>query len=283
MSKKKLIDKEIDTFYSATAEATRLEVGLGPLEFERNKELIQRYLPKKKSIVLDVGGGPGVYAEWLAELNHEVYLIDPVEKHIEEARKRSGKLKNKFNCMLAESRNLAVKDGFADVVILHGPLYHLQKRTDRLDCLKEAKRVLKPGGVVLGFAINYTASTLVALLQGVIQEKAFFQMCKQELESGIHEAPVNMPGILPKAFYHKQEQLREEFEEATFKCLDLVAVEGMIWLDKNYFESRSDVSKKKRMMELLGITESDKNLLSFSPHIMIAAKKQSLRSSSSQA
>lgn len=274
MSKKKLIDKEIDSFYSKTAEATRLQVGLGPLEFERNKELILRYLPKKKSVVLDVGGGPGIYAEWLAEQKQEVYLIDPVEKHIEEATKRSNKSKNKFKCFLGESRSLDFPDGFADLIILHGPLYHLQKQSERLDCLKETKRVLKPGGIVLGFAINYTASTMVSLLQGVIQQKEFFHMCKQELENGMHQAPKNMPGILPKAFYHRQEELKEEFEKANFKYLDTIAVEGMIWLDKNYFESRADMTKKKRMMELLKMTEKDKNLLSFSPHIMIAAKKK---------
>jgi len=274
MSKKKLIDKEIDSFYSKTAEATRLQVGLGPLEFERNKELILRYLPKKKSVVLDVGGGPGIYAEWLAEQKQEVYLIDPVEKHIEEATKRSNKSKNKFKCFLGESRSLDFPDGFADLIILHGPLYHLQKQSERLDCLKETKRVLKPGGIVLGFAINYTASTMVSLLQGVIQQKEFFHMCKQELENGMHQAPKNMPGILPKAFYHRQEELKEEFEKVKFIFLDTIAVEGIIWLDKNYFESRSDEIKKKQMMELLTITETDKNLLSFSPHIMIAAKKK---------
>ena len=274
MRNKKLIDKEIDAFYSETSEVTRLEVGLGPLEFERNKELIQRFLPKKKNRILDVGGGPGVYAEWLSKLDNEVYLIDPVEKHIEEAKKRSGKMKNKFTALLGEARNLDFPDRFADVVILHGPLYHLQKRTERLDCLKETKRVLKPGGTVLGFAINYTASTMVALLQGVMHQNVFFQMCKKELLTGMHQAPGNMPGILPKAFYHRQEELKEEIEKAGFKYLDTFAVEGMIWLDKNYFDSRSDTTKKKRMMELLRSTECDKNLLSVSPHLMIAAKKK---------
>ena len=254
-----------------------MQVGLGPLEFERNKELIQRYLTKKKHIILDVGGGPGIYAEWLATLKQEVHLVDPVVKHIEEAKKRSGKSKNKFDSVLGEARQLDFPDAFADLVILHGPLYHLQKKSERLDCLKETKRVLKPGGVVLGFAINYTASTLVSLLQGVLPEDEFFRMCRKELENGIHEAPATMPGILPKAFYHKQEQLREEFEEATFKVLDIIAVEGMIWLDKNYFVSRADVGKKKRMMELLALTEGDQNLLAFSPHMMIAAKKQTRR------
>jgi ubiquinone/menaquinone biosynthesis C-methylase UbiE len=273
MSKKKLIDKEINDFYSETSETTRLEMGLGPLEFERNKQLIQHYLPKKKNRILDVGGGPGVYAEWLAEKNQEVYLIDPVEKHIQEATKRSNKLKNKFTATLGEAQNLDFPDKFADVVILHGPLYHLQKQEERLNCLKETKRVLKPGGIVLGFAINYTASTMVALVQGVMYQKEFFDMCTQELKNGTHQAPKNMPGILPKAFYHKQEELQKEFEMVNFKHLSTHAVEGMVWLDKDYFKSRSDATKNKKMMELLAITETDKNLLSFSPHMMIAAKK----------
>jgi hypothetical protein len=46
----------------------------------------------------------------------------------------------------------------------------------------------------------------------------------------------------------------------------------MIWLDKNYFETRSDTKKKEAMMSLLKATESDFSLLSLSPHMMIAAK-----------
>ena len=79
-----LINPEIEDFYSQTSEEGRLELGLGPLEFERNKELISRYLPKKGKVI-DVGGGPGVYSEWMAGLGHEVILIDPVEKHIKQA------------------------------------------------------------------------------------------------------------------------------------------------------------------------------------------------------
>jgi len=273
MSQMKLIHTEIDEFYSESSEETRLQVGLGPLEFERNKELIERFLPEGPVKVLDVGGGPGIYAEWLAKKGYEVHLVDPVAKHIKQAQKRADKQKKKFYCMQGESRQLAFPDNFADIVILHGPLYHLQQKRERLDCLQEARRVLKPGGVVLGFAINYTASTLVCLLQGIIQQDEFFQMSVKELTTGVHDAPQGMPGILPKAFYHKQEDLRKEVEESGFVYLDTYAVEGLIWLDKNYFESRADELKKKKMMELVKITENDTNLLSFSPHMMIAAKK----------
>jgi ubiquinone/menaquinone biosynthesis C-methylase UbiE len=268
----KLISSDIDDFYSATSEEGRLQLGLGPLEFERNKELISRYLPKK-GIILDIGGGPGVYAEWLAGLGHEVHLIDPVEKHIKQANKRSKQAKKPFKAILGEAQKLDFPDNFADVVILHGPLYHLQQKEQRIKALTEAKRILKPGGMVLGFAINHSASTIAALLNGFIHAPEIFDMCKQELTTGIHTPPKNMPGVLPSAYFHRPDELKNELEEAGLTYLDTYPVEGMIWMDKNYFESRSDANKKAQMMELMQIVEKDQSLLSLSPHMMIAGRK----------
>ncbi len=269
----KLINPEIEKFYAQTSEEDRLRLGLGPLEFERNKDLILRFLPAKKGKIIDVGGGPGVYSEWLAGLGHEVYLVDPVEKHIKQANKRSAKSKKPFKSLLGESRKLELQDNFADVVILHGPLYHLQLKEDRISSIAEAKRVLKPNGVVLGFAINHSASTIAGLLNGFIHNPELYEMCREELTTGIHNAPKNLPGILPSAYYHRPLQLRAELEEAGLTYIDTYAVEGMVWLDKNYFEARSDTKKKEGIMELLKITENDQALLSLSPHMMIAGRK----------
>lgn len=268
MSAKRIISKEILDFYSGTSEEDRLKYGLGPLEFERNKELISRHLKTRGLIIADIGGGPGIYAEWLANQSHDVVLIDPVEKHIQQAKKRAGKLKKPYTAKLGESRNLDIESSEIDVVILHGPLYHLQERKDRIKALKESYRILKPGGVLLAFAINYTASTLVGLTQGVFTQEEIFEMSMQELQTGEHEAPANMPGVLPKAYYHKPEELQEEITEAGFQYKSTFAVEGLAWLDKNYFETRSDETKKAKAMQLLKVTEQDKNLLAVSPHMM---------------
>nr|WP_199076695.1 class I SAM-dependent methyltransferase [Pedobacter sp. ASV19] len=274
MASSDLISKDIDQFYSKTSEENRLSLGLGPLEYERNTELIGRYLSTSgKDTVIDVGGGPGVYAEWLAQLGHMVYLVDPVAKHIKQAKLRASKLKKPFQCLLGESRNLAIPSGTADVVILHGPLYHLQSKQDRIISVKEALRVLKPGGTVLGFAINYTASTIAGLLNGMIHETSFYEMCKKELQTGIHNPPQNWPGLLPEAYFHKPEELKNEFETGGFTALDIIAVEGMIWLDSKYFETRSTPAKKEAIMALLKMTERDPSILSMSPHMMIAGRK----------
>lgn len=274
MQKKQLISRDIEIFYNKASEETRLDKGMGIFEFERIKVLIDKYLPFQSAKIIDVGGGTGKYAEWLSQKGHSVFLVDPVPKHIDQAMARANKLKNKFSAHLGEARALSFPDNFADVVILHGPLYHLQNKGDREKAIKEAKRVTKSRGVILGFSINYTASTLVGLLQGLIHKKTFFEMCKEELTTGVHNPPNDFPWLLAEAYYHKPEELKEEFQGQDLIYLNTYAIEGIAWLDKNYFTSMSNERTKKTLMDLIDITENDTNLLAFSPHMMIASKKQ---------
>lgn len=273
MNSKQLISRNIELFYNKASEETRLESGMGVFEFERIKSLIERYLSASPSKILDVGGGPGKYSQWLAQKGHQVHLVEPVSKHIEIAQNRANKLKNRFYIHLGEARKLEFPDNFADLIILHGPLYHLQRKVDRDLAICEAKRVLKSNGVILGFAINFTASTLVGLLNGLIHSKAFFEMCREELTSGLHNPPDDFPWLLAEAFYHRPEQLKDEFIKQRLTYLNTYAVEGMAWLDKEYFSNMRNKKRQKTLMELTRLTENDSYLLPFSPHIMIAAQK----------
>ncbi|SEA78657.1 class I SAM-dependent methyltransferase [Pedobacter hartonius] len=267
-----LIDSEISNFYTRSSEESRLTLGLGPLEFERNKDLISRYLPDRKGLIADIGGGPGHYAQWLAALGHNILLVDPVPKHIQQAERRSKRSKYGFRAVLGEARALPMENNSADVVILHGPLYHLQDLEERLAVLKEARRILKIGGVVLGFGINHAASTLAALQNGLIHHDQVFAMCKQELLSGEHYPPADFPGILAQAFFHSPSALISEFKAAGFNPTAVLAVEGMAWMDQQYFESWSSPAKKRRLLELLKLTEANQELLCLSPHMMLAAE-----------
>jgi len=275
MKHKQLISRNIELFYNKASEETRLEKGMGIFEFERIKSLLEKYVSSSKSTIIDVGGGTGKYSEWLAKKGHQVYLVEPISKHIEIAKVRANKLKNKFSIQLGESRKLEFQNNFADLVILHGPLYHLQKKEDRDLTICEAKRVLKNNGIILGFAINYTASTLAGLLNGLIHKKTFFKMCKEELTKGIHNPPDDFPWLLTEAYYHKPEQFKQEFINQDLTYLNTYAVEGMAWLDKDYFINMLNNKRRNTLLELIKITENDNHLLSFSPHMMIAVKKQS--------
>lgn len=267
-----LINTSIHTFYTSRQEETRLSTGLGPLELERNKILISRYLTPGSAIA-DIGGGPGHYAKWLAELGHHVTLIDPVPKHIDQAARRSGKSARPFRTILGEARRLPFADNSQDLVILHGPLYHLPEEPDRKAALDEARRVLKKGGVALGFAITHSASVVAALQSNLIHHHEIFNMCKEELLYGNHHPPRGFQDmLLPRSFFHRPSGLIREFASAGFETLELSAVEGIAWLDGRFFESWSDPVKRERLLQLIDLTGKDPELLCFSPHIMLAAR-----------
>jgi SAM-dependent methyltransferase len=200
-------------------------------------------------------------------LGHKVTLVDPVPKHIQKATRKAGN----FRCILGDARSLPFNNADFDLVILHGPLYHLQFQDDRLLALKEARRIIRPGGTALGFAITHPASALAALHNGMIHDPQIFSMCSSELLTGEHQAPEGMNGILQCAYYHRPDELLTEFIQSGFHINGLHAVEGMAWIDHNFFESWYDPQKKKNLMELINITDQDQSLLCLSPHMMVSA------------
>ena len=99
---------------------------------------------------------------WLSENGYEVHLVDPVQRHVEQAREASA---SQLDHPLAsitqgDARSLHHRDGSADTVLCMGPLYHLHIRDQRMAALGEARRVLKPGGVLVAQGINRFASLM---------------------------------------------------------------------------------------------------------------------------
>lgn len=138
-------------------EDARLRSGIGRLEFVRVQEIVRPHLPKGSALVLDVGGATGVHAEWLLGEGHTVHLVDALDIHVERARARLGGV-DRFRAQVGDARELPVADGSFDVVLLFGPLYHLVNRADRLRVWTEARRAVRPGGVVFGMGISRFAS-----------------------------------------------------------------------------------------------------------------------------
>ena len=83
-------DADMLGYYGRGLEDSRLfQNAAGLLERARTEELLQRFLPSPPAVVIDVGGGTGHYALWLADRGYEVHLIDPAPLHVEQAQRRS--------------------------------------------------------------------------------------------------------------------------------------------------------------------------------------------------
>jgi SAM-dependent methyltransferase len=94
--------------YSEGVEEGRVDRGTSSLEFERTKELLERFLPPPPARVLDVGGGPGAYAAWLTKSDYQVRLIDPVPLHVEQAMERAARLELRYTAALGDAKSVMV-------------------------------------------------------------------------------------------------------------------------------------------------------------------------------
>src|SRR5271165_3475678 len=142
--------------YRQVQESRRLLGGVGELERDRTQDILKRHLTAAPATVFDVGGAAGIHALWLARQGYTVHLFDPVPHHVEQALTASREQAEHpiASCSVADARDIDRPDGSADAVLLLGPLYHLIHRADRLKALKEARRVLKPGGAVFVATIS---------------------------------------------------------------------------------------------------------------------------------
>ena len=126
---------EILSFYRQTQESKRLTNDVrGQIEFARTQEIITRYLPAPPAVVLDIGGGSGPYACWLAKSGYEVHLVDPVDSLVEQAKEASNQQPEHpiASVSLGDARALRFVSASADAVLLLGPLYHLIDKSERL-------------------------------------------------------------------------------------------------------------------------------------------------------
>src|SRR5678810_793525 len=152
----------INTFYNSTQmETDRLGQHVFQLEKIRTQEIILRYL-KPSMTIADIGGATGAYSFWLHDMGHRVHLLDAAEFHIEAATKISiAENKPLASISLGDARQLPFDDEKFDLILLFGPLYHLQEKDDRIKSIAEAKRVLKKDGVLLAATtVSYTHLTL---------------------------------------------------------------------------------------------------------------------------
>ena len=275
MTKNTDILEPIKRYYESFKEKDRLVSNRGQLEFVRSQEIIKRYLPKTPTIILDVGGGAGIYSLWLAKEGHIVHLVDPVRSHLDTAQKLSNQQSNNHikSIGLGDARSLEQKDSSNDVVLLMGPLYHLIKREDRLKALREAYRVLKDDGLLFAVGISRFASTIDGMLKGYYFDPEFRKIFLKDLEDGHHRNHTNNPLYFTDTFFHHPEELREEIIKAGFKIENLIGIEGIAYLLKEYDDVWEKPIERNFLIGVLRKIENDPSLIGASPHIMCVARK----------
>jgi ubiquinone/menaquinone biosynthesis C-methylase UbiE len=269
-------DRSIAAYYDQAPEETRLEQLPFVLEEIRTRELIQRYAPAPPATVLDVGGGAGAYAMWLTDAGYAVHLVDASSRLVAEARRRSASLPRPLtSCQVGDARRLEFADGFADIILLLGPLYHLTDAADRAGALGEAFRVLKTGGLLFAAAISRYASALDGMSRDLFQDPRFRSIVEADLAEGQHRNPTERLDYFTTAYFHRPEDLQAEVQGAGFGVESVYGLEGPGWFLPDLAERWADPRRRSDLLRLAKQLEAEPAILGISAHLLAVARKPS--------
>lgn len=125
-------------------------------------DVIAKRYPKQSVKILDIGCGAGFLTNPLAEKSHDVTGIDISESSLETARKYD--VTGGVKYINANAYELPFSDGLFDVVFAMDVLEHVEN-PEKL--IKEASRVLKPGGLFFFHTFNRNWLSYFIVIKGV--------------------------------------------------------------------------------------------------------------------
>jgi SAM-dependent methyltransferase len=254
--------RTIAQYYAELGEIDRLtRTPWGRLEYLRTREMIESALPARTCEVLDVGGATGIHAAWLAGAGHRVHVVDPEPAHVEHAARLPG-----VSASIGDARALDRPDDSADVVLLLGPLYHLEEPADRARTIGEAVRVARTGGLVIGAVIARYASMLDMTALGRLADDATLASVRETARTGRHDPAIGFT----TAYFHEPDELRAEFVTAGLEDVAVRAVEGPAYLMLKRADAPEGVSEAvfASALTLARETESHPALMHASSHLL---------------
>ncbi len=220
-------------------------------EFAVTMQALREYLPPPPARILDIGGGPGRYSIALTQQGYHVTLFDLSPGLLSFAQSKATEQGVQIDDYIqGNALDLShFADHSFDAVLLMGPLYHLTYLEDRQKAVREAHRVLKPGGMIFAaFITRYAGVRWSAKYMPTwISDHAY------ELEKLLIEGK-NLPPPGAKfinSYFAHPSEIRPLMQEEGFATVSAIACEGVIsmideeintfegelwetWVDLNY-------------------------------------------------
>lgn len=253
--------KLLEDYYNKFNEEKRLDSRRGQVELKTNLTYIEKYV-KTGAKILDVGAGTGKYSLYLEKKGYNVEAVELVKHNLKVIQKKNPSLKS----YLGNALDLSfLNENTYDAVLLFGPIYHLKKRTEQIQAIEEAKRVLKPNGILfISYCMNEYALITHGFKEGNIQKS----IEEKKVDSTFH--------ILEKGNelydYVRLEDINFLKNKTHLKRLKIIASDGASSYIKDTLNKMDDSTFEVFLNYHLKTCER-KELLGSSTHVLDILKK----------
>ncbi|HHX8330839.1 TPA: class I SAM-dependent methyltransferase [Vibrio alginolyticus] len=152
--------EELIAQYTGADEDSRLtRQYIAQLEFDTTMHKLAPYL-LKDSKVCEIGAATGRYSLTFAEMGCDVTSVELAPDQVNILKNKAKEQRFTLNIFEGNACSLPfISNSSQDVVVILGPLYHLKSEVERGQAIAEAKRILKPNGIL---AVAYISRYFVA-------------------------------------------------------------------------------------------------------------------------
>lgn len=256
-------------FYDQTVDYEWERLERHKVEFELTKRYLNRYI-KPGDKVLDLGGGPGKYSLYLAELGCKVMLADLSEKNVEFALNKASEQGLALEGLQVDARDLSMlDDNQFDYILCMGPMYHLKTEEDRAKTIRECLNKLKPNGIIFVAFISAYSFVWDYLIRN--PEYILDNDRKAELSKIVDGKDFAGKGFSDN-FYISPANVLPFFEQFNLEKLHLLNSESFLYLrEPELLKQKPDVLNA--WLDLAEQVCERDDLLSMAEHIMYIGKK----------
>lgn len=132
-------------------------------------------------------------------------------------------------CVRADVRDLsAFDDESFDVVLLMGPLYHLLEHADRLQAVRDARRLVRPGGRIFATFVN----RLTMLRNGLASGPEWIVECREQWEdtlaTGVCPGGRRQGRYVPDMWLCHPDNIEFLMSTGGFSQITVVAAESLV-------------------------------------------------------
>lgn len=264
---------DVEEAYDRNAEREWERLERHRVEYGLTLRALEDHLASPPAPVLDVGGGAGRYAIELSRRGYAVTLVDLAAGCLDLAAKQAAEagveLAGSFR---ADARELGVfGDETFDAVLLMGPLYHLLEHGERLRAVREARRVLRPGGRVFAAFLNRFSIVQFAAARAVDYIRDFRDELERILSTGVHRQS-KTGARLPDAWFAHPDDVSPLMAEGGFERRDLLTCESLA----NEIESGINEAPEelhREWIDLLYRLARDPSILGAGGHLLYVGEK----------